>query len=467
MALRPKVPGVAGPEELILELDPGSEISGEALTETGQLTATLLGLLGAGRIEEAARLYAGSQGDVGYPVIQAVGGDQARLRSAGRMFQSARDFGKAAECAEGLDNWAGAGALYEQADDAFMAAEMYLRAGDRIRAAPMLERSGNPGKAAELYEAAGALDRAAACHEKACHAFAAGILYARLAKPAKALQLLQRVPRGDRDWLKACRAVGELLSTHGQVAAAVARYDLALQGAELTEETAPVFSHLARCLEQAGDLARAEAVLTSLVAWRFDFEEAATRLQALQGRAGPAASATARPMSATVATAAVEVTPAPVSVVARLDGFEFLRGTELFSDLSLTQLKAVHAICEARRFAAGEVLAEAGALGAPFLLVRRGKVQLFVPGAPKEHVFERAGPGTPLGVVNLFGDVPSPARFVAEEEVEVLAISPQRFASLLASDDQLAVRVFRRLARTLATRLLAAGDLVARLDGRA
>jgi len=427
-------PGPGAP----VELAPG------AVMDAGKLVAAVVAMLGAGKVDDARRLYVSSNEDVGYAILAAVAGGGPRQQAAAKMFEAARDFAKAGECLEGLEDYAGAGAYYERADDPFMAAEMYLRAGDQARAALMLERSGNPGQAAEIFEAVGTFDRAAACHEKAGHLLAAGELYAKLGNPGKALQLLQRVPREDAGWFRASRAVGELLVSHGQPAVAIGRYEEALKGASLTEQTAPLFSHLATCLEQAGDATRAASVLRQLAAWRADFEEAGRRLVALQGR--PAASAPPSPVAADP--------QAPGLVATRMEGFEFLQRLEIFQSLSLVQLRNLHAICELRSFRAGELLAEAGELARAIFLVCRGTVRVEVATAQGHPAFGSTGPGTPLGLVSVFGDGPSPARLVADGEVDVLAISAARFAALLAADDQLALRIYRNVSKTLAGRLL-------------
>jgi len=428
--------------------DAPAETSAGAGMDAGQLVAAVVALLGAGKVEDARRLYASSPEDVGYAILSAVAGGGPRRHAAAKMFEAARDFAKAGECLEGLDDFAGAGAYYERADDAFMAAEMYLRAGDQERAAPMLDRSGNPAKAAELFEATGKLDLAAACHEKAGHVLAAGQLYAKLGNPGKALQLLQRVPREDPGWLRASRAVGELLAAHGQAAVAIGRYDEALKGASVTEQTAPLFSHLATCLEQAGDLTRAASVLRQLAAWRADFEDAGHRLVALLKR-------TAAP--ATPPAAAAAQAPGP----AGSKGFDQLQGQEVFQALSPAQLRDLHAICEVRSYQPGEPLAEAGERASALFLVLRGAVRVAVPSAQGPKVLGNVGPGTPLGLVHLFGAATNPARLVADGEVEVLAIPAARLAALLASDDQLALRIYRNVSRVLAVQLLADGRTLA------
>jgi tetratricopeptide (TPR) repeat protein len=443
-AASPSAPGGATDPSAPAEIAPG------AVMDAGQLVAAVVALLGAGKVDDASRLYVSSREDVGYAILAAVASGGRQKLAAAKMFEAVRDFAKAGECLEGLDDYAGAGAYYERADDAYMAAEMYLRAGDQARAAPMLERSGNPARAAEIFEAVGALDRAAACYEKAGQVLAAGQLHAKLGDPAKALQLLQRVPRQDAGWLRASRAVGELLASHGQPAVAISRYDEALKGSPLTEQTAPLFSHLATCLEQTGDVARAASVLRQLAAWRTDFEEAGRRLVALQKRS--AASAPPSPAAAGA--------QAP-GAATRAEGLEILQRLEIFQALTPAQLRDLHAVCEPRSFRAGEVLTEAGELPRALLLVCRGTVRVVVPSVKGDQAFGSTGPGTALGLVSLLGGAPSPARLVADGEVEVLAISAARLAALLAADDQLALRFYRDATKMLALRLLAAGAKVA------
>ena len=116
-----------------------------------------------GRAPDAAKLYGNCQEDIGYNVLAAIAGDHAVERKAAEMFHAARDFAKAAQISRTSRTTRSAGAMYERADDPYMAAEMYMRAGRHgPKAAEMFEKHGNYQQAAEFFLKVKNFDKAAA-----------------------------------------------------------------------------------------------------------------------------------------------------------------------------------------------------------------------------------------------------------------------------------------------------------------
>jgi tetratricopeptide (TPR) repeat protein len=467
----------AAAAEEVLELDPAMEIGADQYLDSGTVTDSIVALLRRGRVEDAARLYASCQEDLGYGVLAAVAGDRDTELRAAAMFEAAKDYAKAGQVYENLESWAEAGAMYQRADDAYMAAEMYVRAGDRLKAAEMFEKNSSWQQAAELYLAAEAWDKAAVNFERSVNHFVAGKLYFRMKRMDKSLQLLQKVQKTEQDYFEACKLIGEILAAHGHLDLAIRKYLEVCQAAELGKATAPVFYNLARALEQRGNVPQALQIYKRLLTWDFGYLDVAARQKALG--AAPPPAAPAPPLPAAPAPGASPAAPSLASgggagpqrapgratqLVMMMDGFDFLKGTPLFRELSLDEMKAVYQAAEVRKFKAGQALIEQDQPGQGLFVIRKGTARVLHRSGEKEEAVARMGPGSPAGEISLVDDAPTSARVVAEVDLEAFCITKEKFAKLLQLNDRIAVKLFRFFVQTLAKRLRTTSD---RLVGKA
>ena len=481
--LRALVAAEASAAEEVLELDPSLEITADQYLDQATVVDSVVTLLRRDRVDDAARLYGNCQEDLGYGVLAAVAGDQDAERKAAEMFLLARDFAKAGQVYENLEAWAEAGGMYQRADDHAMAAEMYVRAGDRLKAAEAFERNSNWQQAAELYLAVEAWDKAAANFERSVNHFVAGKLYFRMKRMDKSLQLLQKVQKSEAEYFEACKLIGEILATHGHLDLAIRKYLEVCQAAELGKQTAPVFYNLARCLEQRGNLPQARIIYQRLLTWDFNFLDVTARQKALLERLAAQAAAAASGQAPAPAVPPLPSGPAPAmpiasspdapraqpkgratQFVAMMGGFDFLKSTPLFRELSLDEMKAVYQACETRTFKAAEVLVEQDRPGEALWVLRKGTARVIRKTAAKEEVMARMGPGSPAGEMSLVDDAPTSARVVAEVDGEAFVITRERFQKLLALNDKMGVKLLRFFVQTLARRLRSTTE---RLAGKA
>jgi len=464
--------------EEVLELDPGMELTADQYLDQATVVDSVVALLRRGRVADAARLYGNCQEDLGYGVLAAVAGDQDAERKAAEMFLLARDFAKAGQVYENLEAWAEAGGMYQRADDHAMAAEMYVRAGDKLKAAEAFERNSSWHQAAELFLAVEAWDKAAANFERSVNHFLAGKLYFRMKRMDKSLQLLQKVQKSEAEYFEACTLIGEILATHGHLDLAIRKYLEVCQAAELGKPTAPIFYNLARCLEQRGNLPQARIIYQRLLTWDFNFLDVAARQQLLGEKlaAQPAAAAAAPPIPSTAGPApAMPIASSPdapraqpkgraTQFVAMMGGFDFLKSTPLFRELSLDEMKAVYQACETRTFRAGEVLVEQDRPGEALWVLRKGTARVLRKAGERDEVLARMGPGSPAGEMALVDDAPTSARVVAEVDGEAFVVTRDRFQKLLALNDKMGVKLLRFFVQTLARRLRSTSE---RLAGKA
>jgi tetratricopeptide (TPR) repeat protein len=443
-------------------LDPNMDLAAAEYVDSARLVDTVVQLLRAQRAQDAAKLYGNCQEDIGYNVLAAIAGDRAVELKAAEMFYLARDFAKAGQLLENLEDYAKAAMMYERADDAYMAAEMYTRAGDMGKAAEMFEKHGNYHQAAEFFLKVNNYDKAAINFEKSVNNFVAGKLYFRMNKMNKSLQLLQKVQKSEAQYFEACRLIGEILAQNGYLDLAIRKYLEVVQTAALSKDTAPVFYNLARTLEQRGAVPHALKLYQDLLAWQFDYGDVKTRIGTLQSGPPPrilpgAPAAGAAPMPdapAPVVAGTAEAAPQAPALVSMMDGFDFLKSTPLFKDLSLDEMKAVYAACETKKFAPGAVMIEQGQPGEALYVLRKGSAKVTrVSADAQEEMVARMGPGSPAGEMSLVDDAPTSARVTAESEVDAFVIDRPRFEKLLVMNDKIAVKLYRFFVQTLSKRL--------------
>jgi tetratricopeptide (TPR) repeat protein len=479
-----------GAADSVLELDPNMEVAAGQYLETGQLVDAIVANLRARQIQKAARLYETCQEDIGYNILAAIAGDEGSQRAAADMFVTARDYLKAGQVFENLDDCEKAGQMYERGEDAYMAAEMYSRAGNKAKAAEMLEKQGNYKQAAEFYLEVKNFGKAAVNFERAVNNFLAGKLYLRMNNTAKSLQLLQKVQKTEREYFEACRLVGEILAANGYIDLAIRKYVEVVQSSELGDETAVVYYNLARALEARGAPQKAKQLYERLANWRIDYQDVGARLKALMSGAVPAQPTRpsgptpmpggprpAPPVALSLAKGqeeddgpvlsgeeieVVEEAPRPRQVVSMMDGFEFLKQTALFQDLSLEEMKAVYNACEVKRFAPGQVLIEQGQPGQALYVMRRGTAKVEkVAEDGGTNVLAHLNPGVPAGEMALIDDAPTSARVAAESDVEAFCITRDQFERLLASNERTALKLYRFFIKTLSRRLRSTSESLA------
>lgn len=484
---QPGQPPVASAEgvaaQQLQDLDPLLNSTTEAYMDERRVVDGVVQLLRAGRVADAARVYSHCREDIGYPVIAACAGDRELEVRLAQMFVTSKDFYKAAQVFENLEDYPRAAVFYERCDDNYMAAEMYVKVGDVVKAAECFERNGNFQQAAEFFLKAEDYDRAASNFEKSVNHFLAGKLYFKMQKFDKSLQLLQKVQRSEHEYFEACRLIGEILASNGYLDLAIKKYLEVVQASELNQETAPIFYNLAITLEQRGSLDQAKAIFEKLLAWDFGYRDVNDRLQNLGKGAQQAPTPTPQPQTPPapqeVAAADLDMQPieeterstdagqvlesmgvqfttpdqARAQLVTMMDGFEFLKDTDIFRELSLEEMKLFYHAMETRDFSAGATLIEQDQPGQALFIVREGNVLVKKVSATEEDTLAKLGPGSPLGEMSLFDDAPTSARVVAEGQVKAFVMTKESFDRLLSGSDKLALKVYRVFMKTLADRL--------------
>lgn len=410
---------------------------------SSEVIQAILHEIGAGFPERAAELYSRCQDDIGYSLISVLPRDQRVRRAVAKMFYLAKDFEKAALIFEQAEEFDKAALLYERCEDFAMAAEMYSRVEQFERAAAMFEKAGDFEQAAQLFTQLGDYDRAAVNFERAINNFLAGKMYFKLGKYNKAIELLQKVKYGERSYFEAVAMIGAILARNGYLDMAVRKYESVVKEASLDDSSIEIYYDLAKLYAQKGNFHLAVEVLERVVDHDLRYKDAVERLA--QYRA-------AQPSTALVAPVANEES-ASGCIVSVMQGFEFLKGTPLFEELSLQEMKSLFYIAETRAFHAGQILIEQDQPGCSLFILKSGKVKVErIEGNCVRPLAELAS-GAHVGEMSLIDAAPTSARVTAIEPTEAFEILREKFDKLMAANDRLYAKVTRSFIRTLNERL--------------
>jgi len=481
---------------------------GEFFYDLNRVLTSLLQLLQANRVDEAADLYSRIREDISYPLIARAQTDQDAFRQLANLFFRARDFARAAYCCEHLDEPRKAASLYEQAGDFAAAAQMFAAAGDVPRAAEMFERGCSFLDAARMYvnvATAEAQLRAAACFERATRLFDAAQCYERAGRGEQALALYQsidddspdkkvaqRLARALVERLTASRAGTAPASSPAPVAAPVAVASPAapapLDGSDafteprrlarppatpsLTGEVclsalpAPVGAAY-RALSEPTPLTLPPELASgpspgSAAAWPPLPVEPDTEPDPCSVERAPAVFPLALPAAPPLAPASIDLggaaVPAGTRSVTMMEGFDALKALPLLSLLTLAELKAVYHLCSVVTLAAEELLIEAGAPAPAVWIVLGGELLV---SAPSGAAVARVGRGGHVGEMGLFDDAPASVDVTVSVPGRALRLQRAGLRDMVAANDSLAARVYRMLFATLRDRLRATTEKVA------
>jgi CRP-like cAMP-binding protein len=119
----------------------------------------------------------------------------------------------------------------------------------------------------------------------------------------------------------------------------------------------------------------------------------------------------------------------------------------LLDGISPKQLGWVPRLSTPLELPAGKVLAHQGTMGAEFLIVLDGWVEV----VQGNRLVVTRGPGSPLGEISLLGDRPRTATLIAETPVRARVASRREFAGLLAEIPELSARLHETMAERLAS----------------
>ena len=149
-------------------------------------------------------------------------------------------------------------------------------------------------------------------------------------------------------------------------------------------------------------------------------------------------------------------------------GVDLLQRVPLFRTLGFTETMLLSGICAIDRKRDGEVIIHQDSLGGALYILKEGEAVVRrrdpVTGAEKE--LAQLKTGELFGEMSLIDDQLASADVIAKGNVELLVIPRRDFEKLLASNDKLALKVYRCFCAALADRLRKANSKLAEVRAK-
>lgn len=197
-----------------------------------------------------------------------------RLESAGHNLE-------AAKLRESISDFERAATLFENAGNAMQAAETWRSAGELVKAGELFQSLGEHAKAMACFQEAGATGPMIGVMELLGRHFDAARLAMDDGDRARAIRLLQQVPRSDSSYAEACMQLVEAFETEGHADLAARKLEEYVSAVG-SAAPADVHSHLAELLVKADEPGRALEMLESLREREPTYPNIASRIEALR-----------------------------------------------------------------------------------------------------------------------------------------------------------------------------------------
>jgi CRP-like cAMP-binding protein len=149
------------------------------------------------------------------------------------------------------------------------------------------------------------------------------------------------------------------------------------------------------------------------------------------------------------------------------EGVELLQKLHLFQRLTFDETTRLGSILQYVELPGETVVIEQNALGDALYVIAKGEVRVTRDAdgdgahAPAEEI-GRLAEGELFGEMSLIDDLLTSARVTTQGPCRLLKLPRDRFEALLATDDKLALKVFRSFCRTLSDRLRRTTSLLTR-----
>lgn len=145
--------------------------------------------------------------------------------------------------------------------------------------------------------------------------------------------------------------------------------------------------------------------------------------------------------------------PLEAAVLSTTDKMLFLKRVSIFSGMTLEQIRVLTAHLEEQHFLPGEVIMAEGEFSQELYILVSGRVRIVKDyRGPHARTLAILTPGDFFGEMAIFESAPRSATVVAEEEAELLVLSPDKFKQTIYQKPDMAFEIFRELSARLRRR---------------
>jgi len=221
--------------------------------------------------------------------------EEGALRVAEALLEEARPV-EAAELFARLGEWNRAARLFIENDLKDLAVEAYAQHGDHrsaadllidmgrsADAAAMLMEAGKPEDAARIYGKMGEKENELEALVKAGAHFQAAKQFLEVGKKREATEELQKVEKGDENYLKASALLGQIFFEKKQWSIAIANYQEALSEESVRRDNLESFYRYASSLKEDGQLQGALSIFEKILLVDYHYRDVKDQTQGIKG----------------------------------------------------------------------------------------------------------------------------------------------------------------------------------------
>jgi serine/threonine protein kinase/tetratricopeptide (TPR) repeat protein len=239
------------------------------------------------RPEEAARILREAGKAVGSlaPAVQAeLLQRQGKHREAAEVFEKAGSLFRAAEAWKEAGDLKKAAILFEKEGELEQAADLFVKAGALPEAARLYEAERDFRNAIDLYRKAGKVEDAARVCLKAGDPISAARLYYERKDFDACIKALQKVGSDHPDYRKASYLLGKIFAEQGLPTLAVDKFNAAIDGEEVDNDTVLIYYSLAVAHEANLRPREALTAYQKIVAFDYSYKDAMARMKAIESQ---------------------------------------------------------------------------------------------------------------------------------------------------------------------------------------
>lgn len=137
-----------------------------------------------------------------------------------------------------------------------------------------------------------------------------------------------------------------------------------------------------------------------------------------------------------------------------------LEKLDLFSTLSMDELKKIHSLAEEVTYAHGETIVKEDAPSDSLFIIKKGCVKI----TKENQLVVILGEGSAIGEISFIDKGLPSATATVEEDCTLIKIPSSAFDDLMAIDKEIAFKVYRSIALTLCQKLRDTNEWLATKD---
>ena len=199
------------------------------------------------------------------------------LERAGSLFPASEEWKKAGDLLR-------AARLLEKEGEIEQAADLYARSGHPAEAAALMEKSRDYGAAAALFKTAGKHEDAARMMLRGGDPLAAARVYYDKGDREGCIRALQQVRRDSAQFREASVLLGRIFADQLLYTLAADKFQAALDGEEVNDETVRIYYALGRAHEGNGRAREALRAYESILAFSYGHEDVLERVKTLRSK---------------------------------------------------------------------------------------------------------------------------------------------------------------------------------------